>query len=623
VSDGAAPTPPAEARRAWLLLGLGSGLFLAYLWFYVPRLNNYVMGDREFTGWVGPIAERLAGGARAYVDFVLPIPPGSFLLLAAIQKVTGQALLLQELWVAALAHFTMGLLGYAIAAPLTTRRNAVLVAVGTWVLAAYTPKECVYDQTSQLAAWGSIAVGVQALLAEPGRGGFRWFVVGALTVLTLGFKQSTFVGIALGWGLGFLYLALTDAREHGAAALRARSQDAARCLAGALVGLLLVIAMVHVAGGTWTDFLQATIGDGPELKGGRLSLVRNLYNYVVRQDAIRVALVPTAIVAAIAVRLGRAQGTFHAGDEPERPAGLSRRATGLIAVGLVALFGTAIALLVGEVRAMPRVFTATADTLRNVPAYGFVFGTLFFLGHLGGGQRRRARRRVGHTMNALAIVVMTSSMLYNTSFIQFSPFYYNNPDIPLALLFLFMATERARLPGATALVFALSVLPLFGIKLNRALSADRLVAHGHWAGLRVNVRGEELLKAAARVQQLVGPGETALMLPEDVQFVGLMQRPRPPVRGAILFVDQYSRRLLDEDLATLDRHLPKVIVIHPRRRRDWHTLYHTWSKSSAAQAVLDHVLDDLLPKHYRRDRSYPTIYFWDQGQLDLWVRKEE
>jgi hypothetical protein len=213
-------------------------------------------------------------------------------------------------------------------------------------------------------------------------------------------------------------------------------------------------------------------------------------------------------------------------------------------------------------------------------------------------------------------------MIYNTSFVEFAPFYYNNPDIPVALTCFFVALDRARLPYVAAALFAISAMPIFGVKLNRALTADLAVSSGHWAGMRVNYRGREILKAAQRVQRLAEPDETVLVLPEDVQLVGLIHRPRPPVRGAILFVDQYPRRLVDADIKALDGNLPKVIVIHPRRRREWMRLYGVWDQNSAAREVLDHVLDDLLPKHYRLDSSYPTIFFWDQGQLDVWVRKD-
>ncbi len=56
-----------DRRAAGLLLALLSGLFLVFAFFFVPRLNNNVMGDMEFTGWTGPFAARLARGERPYV----------------------------------------------------------------------------------------------------------------------------------------------------------------------------------------------------------------------------------------------------------------------------------------------------------------------------------------------------------------------------------------------------------------------------------------------------------------------------------------------------------------------------------------------------------------------------
>src|SRR5262245_48173300 len=91
----------ADRRSAGLLLALLIGLFVVFAFYFVPRLNNNVMGDMEFTGWTGPFAARLAHGERPYVDFVLPIPPGSLLLLAMIQRLSGRFVLLQELTVIA------------------------------------------------------------------------------------------------------------------------------------------------------------------------------------------------------------------------------------------------------------------------------------------------------------------------------------------------------------------------------------------------------------------------------------------------------------------------------------------------------------------------------------------
>src|SRR5260221_12612083 len=98
------------------LLSLLSAAYLTFLFFYVPRLNNSVLSDREVTGWVGPIAERVARGDRPYVDFVLPIPPGSFALLALIQRAARKALLLRGLWAAGRPRGLMVLIASAVRA---------------------------------------------------------------------------------------------------------------------------------------------------------------------------------------------------------------------------------------------------------------------------------------------------------------------------------------------------------------------------------------------------------------------------------------------------------------------------------------------------------------------------
>src|SRR5689334_13370142 len=112
---------PAGLAARYALAAI-AGAYLVFLFFYVPRLNNFILSDREFTGWVGPIAERVGRGQRLYEDLVLPIPPGSFVLLAAIYKIAGGPLLLHELWVAAASHFLMGLMAFAIAAKFSTRK---------------------------------------------------------------------------------------------------------------------------------------------------------------------------------------------------------------------------------------------------------------------------------------------------------------------------------------------------------------------------------------------------------------------------------------------------------------------------------------------------------------------
>jgi hypothetical protein len=112
------------------------------------------------------------------------------------------------------------------------------------------------------------------------------------------------------------------------------------------------------------------------------------------------------------------------------------------------------------------------------------------------------------------------------------------------------------------------------------------------------------------------------VLPEDVEIAGLIERPRPPLRGAIVFVDQYPERLLAADVAAFDRSLPDVLVVHPHRVSEWRKVFHTWAEQSAAERFVNHVLADVLPSQYRLAGTFPSIYFWDQGQIDVYARKD-
>jgi hypothetical protein len=614
-----------DARTARRLLVLLSALYLAFLFFHVPRLNNYVHSDREFTGWVGPVAERLARGERLYVDFVLPIPPGSFALLALIQRIAGRPRLLQELWVAGLSHYFMGLIAYAIAARFSTRKVGLLVAITTLVLVTQSPKECVYDHTSLLVAWLSVLAGTHAALAPQGPGRARlWLATGLLATFSLGFKQSTAVGMIVGWTLGLAYLVGMEARRGRRAGARARLADAAAWALGGAIGLALVALLLVSVRASIPGFVQSVLRDGPSLKGGTFALLRNLVTFTTQNDAIRNTIVPTGLVLGVGFAVARRHGHLHVGGEPERRPSLGRRSAVLLGGVFCVTYGVAIGLLAGEARGLHHVFIAVVDSLRNVPAYGFVFGIAFFLAHVTETYATTDERRDrGHALNAVLIAALACSMIYDTSFILFYPFYYNEPSIPVALLCLYMATERSGLVWATPFALAVSMLPTYGAKLSRALSADTIVTGGHWQGMRVNYRGVEILKAAARAQELAGASGTVLVLPEDVQLAGLIHRQRPPLKGAVIFVDQYPKRLLQQDLRALDAHLPDVIIIHPRRPRDWQSVFHTWSVDSAAEQLLNHVLTKVLPEHYVLDSTYPTIYFWDQGQLDVWVRKGE
>lgn len=599
--------------------------FAVYALLAVPHLTNVLVGDSEFSGWSGPMGERLLHGARPYVDFVLPIPPGSFVVMAAIQAAAGKAHLIQELWVAAVCHLLMALLAYTMARPITTRANALAVSAATLATVVQLYKECAYDHTAQVVAWASVAAGVHALFSEGKRRSRLWFLAGTLASFTFAFKQSTGSGMVAGWVLALSYLGGVALASGDRAQLRGRLADARPWALGAAVGTALVFVVVLAVGSTPAAFIQAVFLDGPELKGGNKKLLFNLFGYLFRFEAFPASLGLILILAWIVLRVLRRDGRLAFGDEPQRTEPQDPRPLlAVLAVSVIAFGAGALALL-SSATSLPAL-VAWSERAKAVPSFGLVLAGLVFLSQLERWSPKdddvAPRIQRGHVLNAVVIAAFVCSMLHNLSFPGFRPFYDNNPIIPISFLFLFVALDRAALPRFKILVLAFSMTVLHGTKLERSMEARIPVSSGYFAGLYVNERGAVVMQAAEHVRELTKPDDTVLVLPEDLELVGLIDRPRPPIRGAIVFVDQYPRRLLANDLATLDAHPPKVVVIHPSEPKMWRGMFSLWSTKSAAQSLTDHYLNDVLPSRYVLDRRYPTRFARTRANLSIWVRKD-
>src|SRR5262249_15053185 len=126
-----------------------------------------------------------------------------------------------------------------------------------------------------------------------------------------------------------------------------------------------------------------------------------------------------------------------------------------------------------------------------------------------------------------------------------------------------------------------------------------------FAGLRVNGGGRPILTAARRVRELAKGADTVLVLPEDPSLVALIGRPRPPLCGGIVFVDQYPAWCLTGDLAYLDAHPPKVLVGRPSDVTDWLGAFRSFNQQSPAELlILTFVWTHLTA--YKLDSSYQT-----------------
>jgi hypothetical protein len=380
-------------------------------------------------------------------------------------------------------------------------------------------------------------------------------------------------------------------------------------------------------GSSLSAYFSAVFVDGPKLKGGSWLLLKHVLGYVTIRDAWTSSIAFTLILVWVGALVLRKNGRLHLGSEPlQRDSVLLGRAhAALLAVSIAVPFAIAIALLLERTTALDSDLLYVLDWFRVIPHFGLVLGCGFFIGHLQPSSDTSPAvaeaTRSGHAINALVIAALGTTLLHNTSAPEFRVFYDNNPIIPLAFLFVYVALDRASLDKLKVVVMICVLATLFGNRFDRGLIARLSVGRtGHWAGMKVNERGKDIVLAARRVQSLTVPEDTVLVLPEDVALARLIGRPRPPIRGAIVFVDQYPQHLAVGDIATLASQPPKVIVMHPPEMHLWAQLFRIWSGDSGAQKVLEYTQKELLPRRYRLDSVTKTQWLWRDATLEIWVR---
>ncbi|MBI5535559.1 MAG: hypothetical protein HY898_22705 [Deltaproteobacteria bacterium] len=608
-------------RAHRIVLGVLFLSFFALAYCYVPRLTNCLWSDMEFTGWVSPIAHRMAQGEHIYRDFTLPIPPGSFLVMATVQKATGRFALVDELWLCAVCNLLMIGIAYGIARSFTEVRNATLAAILTAPVIILTPKEIAYDQTAQVIAWSAVAL-LAAGLTRPAGRARSWYLraAGFAAALTLAFKSSTGTGAIVGIGLAAAAIGGVAFIRQKRAAVRALLPDFGSLAAGLAAGIAAtVLIVVLIAGGSLGEFYQVVFVDGPQLKGGQARLVLNLLSYSLFQSPVHLSLLVVIFTAWILVRM---QGNKEAllvdaalaAKDVHEPVRFDWRfAVGVSAI-VLALAGTGIGLLLGHAAMVPNGLRAIAGFSIVPPMLGLMFLAIFLLSNLHGAAVATDRRAA---FAATTLCAGAISLLHNLSHPQHRPFYDNNPIIPMAFLSLLLLMDRARFPRLKYVVFVVTLFGLYGEKFQRYLDARHPVDDpSFWAGLQVSDNGLRILKMAQRARELAGPAGTVLMLPEDPATEALIGRPRPKLHGAIVFVDQFPERMLKHDLLALQMTPPDVLVLHPNDNA-WNRVYRIWNLKAPAGKLQVDFLEGRRETMYRIDSTYPTWIFNQPSTMEL------
>jgi hypothetical protein len=114
--------------------------------------------------------------------------------------------------------------------------------------------------------------------------------------------------------------------------------------------------------------------------------------------------------------------------------------------------------------------------------------------------------------------------------------------------------------------------------------------------------------------------DEVLVLPEDPNLESWWERKRPALTSAMIFVDEYWDRYVEEDVRRLNSNPPRLVLIGPQKT--WREFSRQWQVSRGAERLIDEVTGTLLtPERYEK-RTW-SFERWDgtSDTLALYVRR--
>jgi hypothetical protein len=580
----------------------------------IPRHYTSIWLDREFTGWVAPIADRFATGQRLYADGGhSPIPPLSFLLVYALTGGHARWITESTLYFLfqALEVLTLYVgLSYRLAEPIP-----FVAALGTIPVFLLTGKEILYDSLAQfLTALVATIGALYATRASPRNDGPppRLATSDVSTVCVLGglsaacglAKQNTGAGAVLGITLLLLLF------PRPASLLRRLTEVALYVAAG--IGVACLICLIASPWISVSGLIVDVFLTGTEPKGGSGRMLLSLGNYAVQIKDILIRTFPLVLLLWLAgeryegdAREGQAVSSIRRSraDGWRSHAAFAAACVGALSVLLAWYF---------QVRG-ERQYNLALDHLGDsVLSYGLGLCLVVAL-WIVGTQRRygRAARQDWRAVAAFSVATLFPAVTHSLSGPFFRWTYDNNPLIMLTIAAVLVGIrsavarldgiKRARWVGTAVLIVAVLVGEV-GLwrrmywkldQIRRCSVAWPEVSYLAGAGLGRSAQGMRDLVAAVR---RVAPNrsDTVLLLPEDPNVEMWFDRPRPRLTSAIVFTDQYWERYVDEDFKRLEAHPPTVIVIGPRD--GWRPFSLGWNLG--AVRLIDRVQKELLPRFY-------------------------
>jgi len=616
----------------------------------VPCHWTSTWADEEFTGWVVPIANRLAGGQLLYTDGGhLPLPPLSFVLASLLFGSHG-------IWLSESAlNFTFQCLAIVILYVGLSRRLPrpvpFLAALATMPIFFSLAKTIAYDAIAQaLASLVAVTALVEALpgcgRAPPMRdpaarrphAARRLVAVAAATAACVLAKQSTGFGAALGvCGVLVLFPRTDPLRQR----MRRMGAYVAAVIAALLLGCVVLSPFMSISG-----FVTDVFVTGSEPKGGSLTLLANLYGYI---SQIWGEWTPTMMGGVLAlVILGTAASRWSDGDSGTGTGEPDGRNPRTLVIG--SLWLTYVAALAGVAGGLFAVISRGPSPLMLTafsPIFGFLPGQLLSAGlflclllvalaGLSSILPDRLRPTGIGPLVVLSLVLFSTALFHSLSDRRFRWTYDNNPLIMMAVAALIALSWRAlrRLfPRARVAFVVLTSVGAFALQLGMwstpgATTQRVRMCTETWPevrylrGAKLMAKGAGMRDVAHLVRQLApNATDTVLLLPEDPNVESWFERPRPALSGAIVFVDQYWDRYVDVDFARLERDPPKVIVIGPRYHGRFVQLF--YHGNTGAARLIERVDRELLPRHYRLLAEQKIKINVKEDFMDIYVRVED
>lgn len=602
-------------------------LMAAVGWMVVPAHWTSIWMDREFTGWVAPVANRLVSpfaasseGIRLYADGGhVPMPPIPFVFMNLVTF--GHATWLSESLANAVFQALTLMMMYAGLRRLYGGAIPFLATAAAIPIFFSLPKTIVYDSMAQcLAALAAVAalwhvrrqewrtLAVEAGVTMP----LEWFspsilLMAAATAGCLLTKQSTGGGVGIGVAAALL-LAIPGN-------VRSRSGDLV--LFAAWTGIFA--ALLTVALLPWID-VHGMIHDvfltGSEPKGGSLRLVRSLavYSLEIGQQAF---LMIATLVAALGAftRMTPALTGEAAADARERTPLYVLLVPVLVALVTFVVFPIGLR--------HERLFTGCLTVARQLLWSGLLLGMVFSVLAI-------VRRDRSRSLPPLFLVLFSAAVFHSLSTPRFRWTYDNNPLIALAFaLFLSAGLELlgrwlsgARRNWAVAgfllAMLGVSWAPLCPQLAMASACSERWPEVAYLDGARLRAGADGMRRLVNVVREQANTEDRVLLLPNDPNVEAWFERERPRLSAPIVFADQYWDRLVDADLAAIETQLPKVVVIGPRNY--WKSFHEIWQHNYGAGRLIETLQEQVLPMHYHLETSVPIKHRGHIDVMEVYVR---